>query len=454
MASPILHIKDSFYFEVPRGLWKKSYETPEDFYAAYGPWVIRNDADYQQWEAEQLVGELKAVVAQPSQLDGLITQWQQWQHQKHSRHGRPLDQYLVDELKSLNSAAKKWAKAKAPESENVLHSFMQLPENANHSLAWLVEWTGNEKTAQTWSELSAKYQSGSMVDQYLKQTKVVWQPEKIEGYNKALSGKIFIPQPFATLRNPYEVQSGFGISRYVIVELMVAVLILLAFKWLGGKVASGAAPRGKLWNFLESTVEFVRNKVVVPAMGEHDADKYMPLLWTLFFFTLGCNLMGMIPWVGAPTSMFAVTGVLALVVFAVGLVQGVRAFGFLGYLKNLAPSLGLPLYLAVFILPLVYAIEGISLLIKHGVLAVRLLANMVAGHLVLLGFVGIGFGAHAVSMNSGMWSLAALISIVAATLLSFLELFVACLQAYIFTFLAALFIGSATLNHYMIVSKT
>lgn len=447
MASPILHIKDSFYFEVPRGLWTKSYESPEDFYAAYGPWVIRNDAQYQQWEAEQLVGELKAFVPEPSKLDGLITQWQHWQHQKHARHGRPLDQYLIDELASLETTAKKWAKKNAPESENALQSFMQAPDNANHTLAWLVELATVESTSQKWTDISAKYQSGSMVDQYFKQAKVTWKPEKIEGYNKALSGKIFIPQPFATLRNSHEVQSGFGITRYMIVEVVVAILLFLIFRWLAGKIASGAAPKGRLANLLESTVVFVRERVVVPAMGEHDADKYMPLLWTAFFFVLGCNLMGMIPWIGAPTSTFALTGAMALVIFGVGLVQGIRKFGVLGYLKNLAPSLGLPIYLAIFIVPLVYAIEGLSLFIKHGVLAVRLLANMVAGHLVLLGFMGIGFGVHSVSMSDGAWGAAAGISILASTLLSLLELFVACLQAYIFTFLSALFISSATHHH-------
>lgn len=447
MASPILHIKDSFYFEVPRGLWTKSYESPEDFYAAYGPWVIRNDAQYQQWEAEQLVGELKAIVPEPSKLDGLITQWQHWQHQKHARHGRPLDQYLVDELASLETTSKKWAKKNAPESENALQSYMRAPDNANHTLAWLVELATGESTSQKWTDIRAKYQSGSMVDQYFKQAKVTWKPEKIEGYNKALSGKIFIPQPFATLRNSHEVHSGFGITRYMIVEVVVAILLFLIFRWLAGKIASGAAPKGRLANLLESTVVFVRERVVVPAMGEHDADKYMPLLWTAFFFVLGCNLMGMIPWIGAPTSTFALTGAMALVIFGVGLVQGIRKFGVLGYLKNLAPSLGLPIYLAIFIVPLVYAIEGLSLFIKHGVLAVRLLANMVAGHLVLLGFMGIGFGVHSVSMSDGAWGAAAGISILASTLLSLLELFVACLQAYIFTFLSALFISSATHHH-------
>lgn len=167
----------------------------------------------------------------------------------------------------------------------------------------------------------------------------------------------------------------------------------------------------------------------------------------MFLFILGCNLMGMLPWVGAPTSVLATTGALALIIFGVGVVQGIKTFGVLGYLKNLSPSLGLPLYLAIFVVPLVWVIEFASLFIKHAVLAARLLFNMVAGHLVLLGIMGIGFSVHAVSMSTGSWSLIAVISILGATLLSFLELFVAFLQAYIFTFLAAMFIGSATHHH-------
>ena len=194
-------------------------------------------------------------------------------------------------------------------------------------------------------------------------------------------------------------------------------------------------------------VTFVRNGVVVPAMGAHDADKYMPFFWTLFMFVLGCNLMGMIPWVGAPTSVLATVGGLALMVFLIGTTLGIKQFGVAGYLKNLSPSLGLPIYLAIPIVPLVWVIEAASLLIKHVILAVRLLGNMVAGHLVLLGFMGIGFGAHAVSMSTTSWGFAAFISIFAATLLSVLELFVAFLQAYIFTFLAAMFIGNATHHH-------
>lgn len=449
MASDILHIKDSYYFEVPKALWRKNYQSPNEFYAAYGPWVIRNDEAYQKWEAEQMVQELKTFVVEPGRLEHLVDQWQHWQHASPKRHGRPLDQYLADEMVGLENRAAVWANRNLKQGSQAdpVAEYLKSDAGSNYELGWMHQVISNPESKAQWMALREKYDSTETTEKYLQQPNLSWTKEQVDGYNKALSGKVFIPQPFATLRNAYEVQSGFGITRYMLVELVVALLLFFVFRWLAGKISTGMAPRGKCWNLLESMVLFVRNRIVVPAMGEHDADKYLPLLWTIFFFILGCNLMGMIPWVGAPTSVFAVTGVLALVIFAVGLVQGIRKFGFLGYLKNLAPSLGLPIYLAVFIVPLVYAIEGMSLLIKHGVLAVRLLANMVAGHLVLLGFMGIAFGAHAVSMSNGMWGLAAAISIVASTLLSFLELFVACLQAYIFTFLAGLFISTATHHH-------
>lgn len=446
MASDILHIKDSFYFEVPKALWRKDYKTAQEFYQAYGPWVIRNHAGYQQWEAEKIVEELKGVVKDAKQLDGLIDQWQHWQHERHERVGRPLDQYLDDEMALLKARASKWAKSKEELQDPVL-AYLSSDQGSGYKLGWMYDVIRDAKTNQQWQTIRSKYDSEVSAKEYLETPGLSWSEADIKDYNSSLSGKIFIPQPFATLRNAYEVQSGFGITKFMVIEVVVALIMLVLFRWLAKKISSGDSPKGYLWNLLESMVLFVRNRVVVPAMGEHDADRYLPLMWTLFFFILGCNLMGMIPWVGAPTAVLAVTGALALVVFIVGVVQGVRAFGVAGYLKNLAPSLGLPMVLAIFIVPLVWVIEAGSLLIKHGVLAVRLLANMVAGHLVLLGFMGIAFSAEAALMSSGTWGLAAVISIVASTLLSFLELFVACLQAYIFTFLASLFISSATHHH-------
>jgi F-type H+-transporting ATPase subunit a len=448
MASDILHIKDSFYFEVPKALWKSDRDSAQELAEEFGPWVIRNDDDYQEWEATQFIDKLKALVENPKVLDGLEAKWKAWQHSdpKHKRVGRPLDQFLVDEVASLKATAAKWAKKNAPPgTEDVTDAY--LAEHSDYEFGWMYRLLADADKRQQWDTIRKEANSSKVLQEYLDSPRAGWDKTKLDAYNKSLSGKIFIPQPFATLRNGSEVESGVGISRFLLIEIAVALIVILAFRWLAGRISTGKPPKGKLWNLLESMVLFVRNSVVVPAMGEHDADKYMPFFWTLFMFVLGCNLMGMIPWVGAPTSAFGMTGALALMIFAIGLYQGVKHFGVLGYLKNLAPSLGLPIYLAIFIVPLVWLIEALSLLIKHLILAVRLLANMVAGHLVLLGFMGIGFGAHAVSMSTGSWTMAAGISILASTLLSFLELFVACLQAYIFTFLAAMFIGSATHHH-------
>jgi F-type H+-transporting ATPase subunit a len=85
--------------------------------------------------------------------------------------------------------------------------------------------------------------------------------------------------------------------------------------------------------------------------------------------------------------------------------------------------------------------------IKHGILAIRLLANMVAGHLVILGIMALAFGAHAANMHAGSWTALSVVAIFGTVVISLMELFVAFLQAYVFTLLAALFIGSATHGH-------
>jgi len=174
-------------------------------------------------------------------------------------------------------------------------------------------------------------------------------------------------------------------------------------------------------------------------------------LWTIFFFVLGCNLMGMLPWAGAPTAAFAVTAAMACVTFFTVLVAGMMQFGVLGFFLNQIPGMDLPWYMAIVIKPMILGIELLGLCIKHGVLAVRLLANMVAGHLVILGIMGLAFGAEAAMKFSGapgwQWGVTAVIAIVASAAFNILELFVAFLQAYIITFLSALFIGAAIHKH-------
>jgi F-type H+-transporting ATPase subunit a len=155
--------------------------------------------------------------------------------------------------------------------------------------------------------------------------------------------------------------------------------------------------------------------------------------------------MGMVPWAGAPTGAFAVTFALACVTFGTVILFGSQKFGIVGFWLNQVPSMDLPWYMAIIIKPMILAIEILGLFIKHGVLSVRLLANMVAGHLVLMAIMMLAFSvAGAMSPN---WPLTAVIAIVASTLFSLLELFVAFLQAYVFTFLSALFIGAAIHHH-------
>ncbi|MEM8680497.1 MAG: F0F1 ATP synthase subunit A, partial [Planctomycetota bacterium] len=159
----------------------------------------------------------------------------------------------------------------------------------------------------------------------------------------------------------------------------------------------------------------------------------------------GMNLMGMVPWVGAPTSAFAVTLGLACVTLFTGILMGSIKFGPIGYWLNQVPSMDLPWYMAIVLKPVIWVIEVVGLLIKHTILGVRLLANMVAGHMVLFGIMVLAFSLEGAASNG--WWVAAPAAIIGSTLFSIMELFVAFLQAYIFTFLSALFIGAATHHH-------
>lgn len=156
-------------------------------------------------------------------------------------------------------------------------------------------------------------------------------------------------------------------------------------------------------------------------------------------------LMGMIPWMGSPTGTLSVTGALAFLTFLVVVGTGILQMGVVGFLKAQVPHMDLPGPIAIVLIPLIFVIEIAGLLIKHCVLAVRLLANMMAGHVVLaviLGFISVSY-----TLGPSLWGGVTLASVFGATALSMLELFVAFLQAYIFVFLSALFIGAAVHPH-------
>ncbi|MCY2989079.1 MAG: F0F1 ATP synthase subunit A [Planctomycetota bacterium] len=445
MASPVLHIKDAYFFEVPKFLWPSDRRAKADFPDVW----IRLDPDFQLWEAQRLQEALAKVSSTTPAWSELQQTYLAWKAQPDN-FGKPLSG-MLDE--AYTSDRKKW------EAENTAEKKADKNYADKPFSAWLdanptdhpwFDWQMSEPGFQeTWGSVKREAEG---VAKYLADPQVKgWSEETVAGYNQALRGKILIPQPFGQLRNLHEPHSGLCISKFMIIEVVVALVLVAVFSWLGKKAAAGGAPRGRLWNLLEVFLVYLRDKVARPAIGEHDGDRFVPLLWTIFMFILCCNLCGMLPWVGAPTSSFGVTTGLAAVTFATGLGCGVRKFGPLGYLLNQIPHIDLVFPFGLVIKVGILLIELLSLCIKHVVLAIRLLANMFAGHLVLLGIMGLAFGASAaisfIGAPNWQWWVTAAVAVVASTLFSCLELFVAFLQAYVFTFLSALFIGAAIHHH-------
>jgi F-type H+-transporting ATPase subunit a len=266
----------------------------------------------------------------------------------------------------------------------------------------------------------------------------------IDELNYELAGKILIRQPFATLKNLYDKKSGFAISKFMILELFAALIIIAVFTSIARRMSTYDRPRGKFWNLFEALLFFVRDNVAVPAMGKHTAEQYLPLLWTMFFFIFTCNLLGLVPFLGTPTGAWGATFGLACITFFTGLVMGTKQFGPIGYWLNQIPHMDLPTWLKPLKL-LIFLLEVLSLFIKHGVLSIRLLANMVAGHLVLLSILGLIVAAAAASTST--WAGVSIACVGGSAALSLLELLVAALQAYVFTLLSALFINGAVHHH-------
>ncbi len=236
------------------------------------------------------------------------------------------------------------------------------------------------------------------------------------------------------------------LTRFMLMEVVVAVLMIAIFVPIARRIRTGQCPRGRVWNFLEVLLIFVRNEVARRAIGPKGmADRYLPFLWTLFFFILFSNILGLIPFAGPPTAALACTSSLAMMTFLAVIIAGIRTHGVVGFWTGLAPRTGLPWWIAVFVAPLLVAIELLGLCIKHLVLSIRLLANIFAGHLVLA--VVMGFIAMAAEFGAATWSSVTLATLFGALALNILEILVAFLQAYIFTFLSALFIGMAIHQH-------
>ena len=210
--------------------------------------------------------------------------------------------------------------------------------------------------------------------------------------------------------------------------LASALLLVVIFLAVKGKAV---VPRG-LYNFIELLVQFVRNEIARPNIGEKDADRFLPYLISAFFFILFVNLFGLLPFAATATANLSVTVCLAVLTFLVTQYAAIKAQGLGGYLKHLTAGVHWGLWI------IMVPVEFLGLFTKPFALTVRLFANMVAGHFVILALLGLMF---AISM----W--VAPVSVALALAIFMLELFVAFVQAYIFTLLSALFIGAGVVSH-------
>lgn len=196
-------------------------------------------------------------------------------------------------------------------------------------------------------------------------------------------------------------------------------------------------PQGFAAGF-EALILYLRNEVFLKALGGHGGRAYAPFVLTLFFFISFCNLLGLMPWGSTPTANIAVTGTLALITLFVVEIAGMKALG-AGYFNTIIfwPH-DVPLAIRIPVSLVLSPIELMGKLTKPFALTMRLFANMVAGHVVLLAFIGM-------MITFGLIGIPALLM---ATAMMFMELFVALLQAFIFAMLAAVFIGQIRNAHH------
>jgi F-type H+-transporting ATPase subunit a len=201
---------------------------------------------------------------------------------------------------------------------------------------------------------------------------------------------------------------------------------------------SGANLPSRMGSLLEPVIIFIRDQIAIGAIGHKHHERYLPYLLTLFFFIFFNNLLGLIPFFpgGANiTGNISVTLVLALFTFFT-----TQLFANKGYWRHIFNTPGVPFWLKLPI-PLMPVIELVGVIIKPFVLMIRLFANIMAGHMILLGFVSLIFILGNVNHFLG-YGIAPL-SVLFLIFMNFLELLVAFIQAYVFTLFSALFFGLA-----------
>jgi len=234
-------------------------------------------------------------------------------------------------------------------------------------------------------------------------------------------GKIYLPEI-------HVMGLDISITRHVVFMWLAAILLLWVFISVARSYNRSKAPKG-MANLMEVFIIFIRDEIAKASIGK-GYERFVPYLLTAFFFILFGNFLGLIPYSATITSNLAVTATLALFSFLAIQVGGMMKNGIFGYWKGIIPH-GIPIAL----LPIIGVVEVLGLFIKPIALAIRLFANMTAGHIVIYALIGLIFAMKTFAI--------APVSVGLALFIYLLEVLIAFLQAYIFTMLSAVFIGMA-----------
>lgn len=231
-----------------------------------------------------------------------------------------------------------------------------------------------------------------------------------------------------------------SITKHLVFAWLGMIIVWLIFTRMARMYKSGVgretAPRGTFQNLFETLILVVRDDIARPSLGKN-TDKYLPYLLTAFFFILTCNLLGLVPFGATATSNLMVTTVLALTTFVITQFGASK-----DYWKHIFWPPGVPM----FVKPILIPVEILGMFTKPFALAIRLFANLTAGHLVILSLIGLIFS-FANMFGDGAGYGVAPVSIAFSLFIYLLELLVSFIQAYVFTMLSALFIGMAAEEH-------
>jgi F-type H+-transporting ATPase subunit a len=226
-----------------------------------------------------------------------------------------------------------------------------------------------------------------------------------------------------------------SITKHTVMMWLSALLLIGSVLIFSSRDKAKLVPRGVGANMFEMLVLFVRDELAIKNIGKEEGPRYVPFLLTAFFFILFMNLLGLFPWMATATGNIAVTCALAICTFVLTQAAGIRAAGLGGYLKHLTGGVHWLLW------PIMIPVEILGLFTKPFALTMRLFANMLAGHIVIFFLLGLIFMMGSAAVG--------LVAVPFAMGIYFLELFVAFVQAYVFTMLSALFIGmSVAMGHH------